>query len=244
MERLRQALRILAYVHVGLGPVLVVMLLFSSPWIIGEGRIEESLRHLEDVDWRWWVIGLTVLLWGVPIVAVAGWLQARKAGLETSLLRNRIEHLLGDRQLPIAVDVDTRIPVKVEQPLTIPIDLATRLAFDELLEIETDVPLRVDLPLDTTIETSVFGIGAIKVPIRARIPVDMVVPIRGKIRIKTEALPVHIRDTCTAHLPVFDVPIQTRFETKLALLDNLRTAGKELRKGVGEVLKTLDEKKE
>ncbi|MFT3706256.1 MAG: hypothetical protein QM817_01190 [Archangium sp.] len=229
MERFKQVSRMLAWVHVALGPVLIIALLLSSPWVIGEGRIEESLRRLEDVDWRWWVITAIVLAWGLPIVAVAGWLQARKAGLETDRLRHRIEHLLGDRQLPIAVDVDTRIPVKVEHPLTIPIEIATKLSLDEQLEVETSVPLRVDLPLDTTVETSVFGIGAIKVPIRARIPVDLVVPIKGKIRIKADALPVHIKDSCTATLPQFDVPIQARLETKLGLLDNLRTAVKTLR---------------
>jgi hypothetical protein len=229
MERFRQVTRILSWVHVALGPVIVLAIVFSSPWVIGEGRIEESLRRLEDVDWRWWVVGAIVLAWGVPIVAVAGWLQARKAGLETDRLRQRIEHLLGDRQLPIVVDVDQRIPVKVEHPLTIPIEIATKLSLDEQIDVETSVPLRVDLPLDTTVETSVFGIGAIKVPIRARIPVDLVVPIKGKIRIKTDSLPVHIRDACTATLPPFEVPIQARLETKLGLLDNLRSAGAELK---------------
>lgn len=230
MERFRQVLRIAALVHVGLGPVLVVIILLSSPWEIGEGRIEEALRHIEGIDWRWWTIAAVVLAWGLPIVAVAAWLRARSVGLETEKIRQRIEGLLGDRQLPIMVDVDTRIPVKVTDALTIPIEVATRLALDELVDIETSVPLRVDLPLDTVIETSVFGLGTVKVPIRAKIPVDLVVPIAGKIRIKADALPVHIKDQCVARLPEFEVPIQTRLETRLALLDNLRAAEKELLK--------------
>ncbi|MBL8916016.1 MAG: hypothetical protein JNM17_35280 [Archangium sp.] len=230
MERFRHVLRIGAWVHVGLGPVLVIAILLSSPWEIGEGRVEEALRRFELIDWRWWAITAIVLTWGLPIVAVAAWLRARHAGLETEKIRHRIEGLLGDRQLPIMVDVDTRIPVKVHDPLTIPIEVATRLALDESVDIETSVPLRVDLPLDTVVETSVFGIGTVKVPIRARIPVDLVVPIAGKIRIKADALPVHIKDQCVARLPEFEVPIQTRLETKLALLDNLRAAEKELRK--------------
>lgn len=230
MERFRQVLRIAALVHVGLGPVLVVIIMLSAPWEIGEGRIEEALRQIEGIDWRWWTIAAVVLAWGLPIVAVAAWLRARHVGLETEKIRQRIEGLLGDRQLPIMVDVDTRIPVKVTDALTIPIEVATRLALDELVDIETSVPLRVDLPLDTVIETSVFGLGTVKVPIRAKIPVDLVVPIAGKIRIKADALPVHIKDQCVARLPEFEVPIQTRLETRLALLDNLRAAEKELLK--------------
>lgn len=226
--------------HVGLGPLVVVLLLLSPPWVIGENRVLESLRTLEDTDWRWWVFGVFFVLWAVPIIAVAGYLQARKVGLETALIRQRFEALLGDKQLPISVDVDTKIPVLVAEPLRIPIEVNTKLAFDESLDIETSVPLRVDLPLDSVIETSVFGLGTIKVPIRANIPIDLVVPIKGKIRIKTDALPVHIKDECVAQLPVFEVPIHSRFETKLALLDNLRTVRQELKKGVGEVLATLD----
>lgn len=242
MTRLRQGLRILSLVHVGLGPVVLVMLLWSPPWVIGAGRAQDWVAHLEALDWRWWAAGLVLALWGLPLVAVAAWLKARTTGLETERIKSRIEGLLGDRQLPISVDVDARVPVLVEAPLRIPIEVHTRLAFDEELEIETEVPLQVDLPLDTVIETSVFGIGALKIPIRARIPVDLVIPIRGKIRIKTDALPVHIRDECLAQLPAFEVPIKSRFETRLALLDNLRTAGHELRKGVGEVLADLDKR--
>lgn len=239
MQRLRQILRIVALVHVGLGPVLLALLFFSSPWVIGEGRVLEALRSLEGTDWRWWAMGLLLIVWGVPVLAVAGWVQARKAGVEGIKLKERVESLL-DRELPIAVDVDARVPVQIDQPLRIPIQVDTKLAFDEHLDIETSVPLRVSLPLDTVVETSVFGIGAIKVPMRATIPVDLVIPIKGRIRIKTDALPVHIADECVAKLPTFEVPIRSRFETKLALLDNLRTARAELTKGVGEVLSSLE----
>ena len=44
------------------------------------------------------------------------------------------------------------------------------------------VPIRTVLPLDTDIETSVFGLGTIKIPIRAQLPIDLMLPIVGKIR--------------------------------------------------------------
>ncbi|MCA2976841.1 MAG: hypothetical protein INH41_12175 [Myxococcaceae bacterium] len=240
MQRLRHLLRLGALLHLVVGPALVLWLLASSPWVIGEGRVEGLLQRLEAVDWRWWLIGAVALVWALPVVAVAGLLQARRAGLEATQLRARVEHLLEHQQLPLAVDVDTRIAVQVEAPLSIPIDLSTTLTLDEQVQIETSVPFKVELPLDTVVETSVFGLGTLKVPIRARIPIDLVVPIKGAIRIKTDALPVHIHDRCVAQLPVFEVPIRSRIETKLALLDNLKTAREQLRKGVGEALKALE----
>jgi hypothetical protein len=236
MNRLKQVLRIVGLVHVGLGPVLIAAVFFSSPWVIGEGRVQHALARFEDTDWRWWAMGLLLLVWGLPVLAVGAWLRARATGFESDRIRSRIEGLLVNRQVPISVDVDARVPVQVEEALRIPIELDTKLAIDEFIEIETMVPIHVTLPLDTDIETSVFGIGALKIPIRATIPLNLVLPIKGKIRIKSDALPVKLKDECIVRLPVFEVPIRSRFETRLDLLDNLRTAGKELRSGVREVL--------
>lgn len=236
MNRLRQVLRIGAIVHVVTGPLAMLLLFVSSPWVIGDGKVLEVLRTLEGVDWRWWVFIPVLVIWGLPIVAISAWLQARKTGADAATTRSRLEKLLLNRQLPIAVDVDARVPVQVEAPLRIPIELDTKISIDEYVDIETIVPIRVDLPLDTMVETSVFGIGAIKIPIRATIPLNLQLPIKGKIRVKSEALPVKLKDECVARLPVFEVPIRSRFETRIDLLDNLRTAEKELRKGVDQVL--------
>lgn len=236
MKKLTQVLRIGAIVHVVTGPLVMLLLLISPPWIIGTGRVHELLSTVENLDWRWWVLAPVVLIWGLPIIAISAWLKARKTGLEAQKVRSAMESLLLDRQLPIAVHVDARVPVQVEAPLRIPIELDTKISIDELVAVETLVPIRVDLPLDTVIETSVFGIGALKIPIRATIPLNLVVPIKGNIRIKSEGLPVRLKDECVARLPVFEVPIRSRFETRIDLLDNLRTAEKELRKGVDQVL--------
>ncbi len=236
MKRLRQVLRVGAIVHIVTGPLAMILLFVSGPWVIGDGRVQEFLRTLEGIDWRWWVLVPVLVIWGLPIVALSAWMQARKSGADVAKTRSGIERLLLNRQLPIAVDVDARVPVQVEAPLRIPIELDTRLAIDELVDIEAVVPIRIDLPLDTVVETSVFGIGALKIPIRATIPLNLSLPIKGKIRVKSEGLPVKVKDECIVRLPVFEVPIRSRFETRIDLLDNLRTAEKELRKGVDQVL--------
>jgi hypothetical protein len=239
MNRLRQILRIGAIVHITSGPLAMIVLFVSGPWVIGEGRVQEAMRSLEGIDWRWWVLVPVLLIWGLPIVAISAWLTARKSGADAASNRSRLEKLLLNRQLPVAVDVDARVPVQVEAPLRIPIELDTKISIDEPVDIETLVPIRVDLPLDTQVETSVFGIGAIKIPIRATIPLNLQLPIKGTIRVRSPALPVRMKDECVAHLPVFDVPIRSRFETRIDLLDNLRTAEEKLRKGVDEVLSAV-----
>lgn len=236
MNRLRQVLRIGAFVHVIAGPLAILFLFFSPPWVIGDGRVHEAMRTLEGIDWRYWVLIPVVAIWGLPIIAISAWLQARKTGLESQKIRSVMESLLLNRQLPIAVDVDARVPVQVEAPLRIPIELDTKISVDEAIDIEALVPIRVDLPLDTMVETSVFGIGALKIPIRATIPLNLMLPIKGKIRVKSEGIPVKLKDECVAHLPVFEVPIRSRFLTRIDLLDNLRTAEQQLRKGVDKVL--------
>lgn len=236
MNRLGQVLRIGGIVHIVLGPLVMLAMFVSGPWVIGDGRVQEALHTLEAVDWRWWVLLPVLLLWGLPIVAISAWLKARSTGLEAQKIRSVMESLLLNRQLPIAVDVDARVPVQVESPLRIPIELDTRISVDEFIDIETLVPIRVDLPLDTVVETSVFGIGALKIPMRATIPLDLVLPIKGKIRVKSEALPVRLKDECVVRLPLFEVPIRSRFETRIDLLDNLRSAEAQLRRGVDKVL--------
>lgn len=231
MAHPRDLLKVAFGAHVVIGLVVIVGVLVSSPWVIGAGRFEEVVRQLEDQDWRWLVLVPAALVWGLPIVAVLSANQARRAGLEAVKLRDVVRQLLKDRQLPIAVDVNAKVPVRVEEPMRIPVEIDTRMSVDETIEIETLVPVRTDLPLDTEIETSVFGVGKLKIPVKARIPIDFDLPIRGRIRVRSEALPVRIKDEVVAHLPEFVVPIRSRLETRVDLLESLRAAEGELFKG-------------
>ena len=144
-------------------------------------------------------------------------------------MRSLVSGLLQNRQIPIAVDVDARVPVQIETELHVPVELKTKIPVDENIDIETSVPIRTSLPLDTVIETSVFGIGSIKIPIRATVPIDLVLPIVGKIRVRSEGLPVHIQEEVLVRLPAFEVPIRSRIETRVDLLDSLRAAEKVVR---------------
>ena len=217
-------------VHVALGLIAIVGLLVSPPLVIGPNRLREAVEHLEEFDWRWLVIGPVVFVWGMPLVAVVAWIQARRAGLEVQRVRDLVTTLLQNRQIPIAVDVDAKVPVLIAEPLRIPVEINTRISVDETIDIETAVPIRTTLPLDTHVETSVFGIGTVKIPIRAQIPIDLVLPIVGKIRVRSSGIPVHVKDEAVVRLPQFEVPIRSRIETRIDLLDTLRAAEERLRK--------------
>ena len=52
MKRLRQVLRVGAIVHIVTGPLAMILLFVSGPWVIGEGRVQEFLRTLEGGDAR------------------------------------------------------------------------------------------------------------------------------------------------------------------------------------------------
>jgi len=225
MTRLRQVLRIVFAVHVVVGLVGIGALLAAPPLTIGAG----GLAGLVEFDWRWVLLVPLVVVWGVPVVAVVTWRRASSAGVEVQRVRELVTSLLQNRQIPVLVDVDVRVPVKIEQALRVPVQLDTRIAVDELIDIETSVPIRTVLPLDTDIETSVFGLGTIKIPIRAQLPIDLVLPVVGKIRVRSAGLPVHLKEEVIVQLPEFEVPIKSRIETRVDLLDTLRAAEERLR---------------
>lgn len=233
MSRLRQLLRIAFAVHVVVGLVGIFALLFVPPLTIGA----DGLAGLVEFDWRWVLLVPLVVVWGVPVIAVATWRRATSAGVEVQRVRELVSNLLQNRQIPVLVDVDVRVPVRIAQAMRVPVELNTRIAVDELIDIETSVPIRTILPLDTDIETSVFGLGTIKIPIRAQLPIDLILPIVGKIRVKSAGLPVHLKEEVIVQLPEFEVPIKSRLETRIDLLDTLRAAEERLRKtSVGSAL--------
>lgn len=226
MTRLRKLLRIAFAVHVVLGLAAIIGVLASPPMVIGIDRLNEVVAF----DFRWVVLVPVALIWAIPIAGVLISLQVRRAGVEVQRVRELVSNLLQNRQIPIAVDVDTRVPVRIEAAMRIPVELNTRIPVDETIDIETQVPIRTTLPLDTVIETSVFGLGTLKVPIRAQLPIDLVLPIVGKIRVRSAGLPLHLKEEVLVQLPPFEVPIKSRLETRIDLLDTLRAAEERLRK--------------
>lgn len=242
MTRVRKVMRVAFVVHVALGAAVTLALLLGPPLIIGAGRFDAFARSVESLDWRWVLLVPIVLVWVVPLLAVLAWLRARRAGLEVERVSAMMSTLLEHRQIPIAVDVDQTVPVEVAAPLRVPMELKTKIAVDDAIDVETTVPIRASLPLDTEVEASVFGLGTIKIPIRANVPLNLTLPIVGKIHVRSAGLPVHLKDEVTVQLPRFEVPIRSRLETRIDLLDNLTVAAEHLRKRLARDGATVDER--
>ncbi len=231
LEKLQHVSRIVFLVHICVGFSIVAALVWVSRIVIGVGQFDELVYHLETFNFKWWLVGIATALWLLPIVLVVIYRAAVRAGLEVDQLRATLRGILEDRALPIKVDIDTRIPVSFDEPLRVPIQLTTKIDFDEEMEIEGEIPFSTELPIDTDIQTKVLGLGTIRVPIRARLPVDVVVPVKGTMRIKASGVPIEINEVALVDLPPIEIPLRCRIETKIDVLTNLEAAERALRKG-------------
>jgi hypothetical protein len=230
MHRLKKLLGIAFATHVLVGLGIIVLILLSSGWTIGEGRFSEWVRDFETFDWRWVALVPAFLLWATPIAVVLAWNKARDAGLKADQLREVVGRLLEGKQLPIRVEIDEKIAVRLDEALKVPVELDASVPIDQAVDVEAQLPVRFELPIDSEVETRVFGIGAIKIPIRARVPIDIVLPVKGTIRVRAAAMPVQLRTEAVVRLPPFVLPISARIETRVDLLENLKVAESRLRK--------------
>lgn len=232
VDKLKRALGIVFISHIVAGFVLIVTLALASEVVIGVGHFDDFVNRLETFDFRWWLVGIASVGWLLPILLVITWRRAKEAGIEVDKLRARVRELLEGSAIPIKVDIDTRIPVNFDTALHVPVQISTKVDIDSDMEIEAAIPIRTELPIDTMIETSVLGIGKISVPIKARLPLDVVVPIHGTLRIKASGIPIEIDEEVRIELPTIEIPLKCRIETKIDLLSNLEAAEEAIRKGL------------
>jgi hypothetical protein len=219
--------RILRSVFIGYvlsGLLLLVVLSRSSPIAIGEGRFEGAVQDIERYDFKWWILGLATTAWLIPVGAVVVVESARRAGLDRERLRSAIREMLEHKNLPVIVDVDTRLPVALEGPLPVHVVLDTHIDIDDRIEIDATVPVALNLPIDTEVSTSVLGLGSVRIPIRATVPLNLTIPLRTSIGIRAKRLPIHLEEDAKVALPILEVPIKSRIETKLDLLSTLESA--------------------
>jgi hypothetical protein len=225
LDKLRRASPIALAVHVVVGLGVLLTLALVPDVSIGEGRFDQFVLALETFNFQWWLVGLGSFLWLLPIVVAITWRRTQAAGLEIDMLREKVLQLLENRSIPVTVDIDERIPVTFDEALVVPVALDTNIDIDSHVDIQTQVPIRTELPLDTTIQTSVFGIGTVKIPIRAKLPLDFVVPIEGRLHLKAAAIPISLDEEVRIQLPLIDVPLRCRVQTRVDILSNLEATG-------------------
>lgn len=224
MARSRTIIRTLLAVHVAVGGAIIIALTFASPMVLGRGRFDAFAEGLETYNFKWWFTGIALAIWLLPIVLVVVWRRAADAGSELARIRDLVETVLKDRYLPVTVDVQARVPVRLDGPLKMPVSLKTNIDLDEMVELEADVPVKAQIPFDTEVETTILRFGTVRFPVRGLIPVDVVLPMKALVHVKAR-VPVDLREEAVVEVPPLDVPINARVEARIDLLQNLKTAG-------------------
>ena len=120
-----------------------------------------------------------------------------------------------DRKLSLPVSVDQKLDVDIAGPIEIPIELKADVELLEDIEIEATVPVKARVPLNADIETDIFKIGVVSLPIRAEIPIDFELPLKTRVRVVGGKLPVKIKEEASVNLPTMTVPVSDTLNANL-----------------------------
>jgi len=224
-EKLKRLLAFWLLFHTVAGLAIIVALALGPPLVLGAGRFEELVLAFEGFNFKWWFVSFSVVIWVPPIAITVLWMRVKAAGVEMDQIRAHFKGLLEDRIVPVTVEIDERIAVRCEDELQVRVDLSTMIDLDSDMEITAQLPIRAQMPLDTTIQTSVLGVGKISIPIKGMVPLDFMLPIDGKLRIKAAGVPISINELSKIQLPTFEIPLQCRIETQVDLLSTFEHAG-------------------
>ena len=224
MQNLKRVWYAIVLAYVCIGFVALVAVVLTPQIVIGHGRLGALIHQVEKVDFKWWIAGSVLVLWLFPILLLVTYLRAKRAGEELHDFRGVLRSILANQTLPIIVDIDQKIPIRLDEPLAVPVELHTEVNLDSEVELEAEVPIRTELPIETKVQTNVLGIGAISIPIRARVPIDMVIPFKGRTRVKATGVPIALSEIGVARLPAIDLPLRARIQAKIDLLTNFNSA--------------------
>jgi len=202
----------------------MVALVLAPEMTIGGGQLDRVLGYVEEIDFKWWVLGLLFGAWLLPLLVAAALQRAQQAGYRVDELRRMLHAFVEGHSIPVVIDIDQKIPLQLDSALNLPVRLHTHVELDDTVDIQVDVPIQTELPLETDINARIPGLGEVKIPIRAKVPVDVVIPIRGMTRIKAQRVPIDINEIAVAELPAVEIPVRFRLEAKIDILGNLLRA--------------------
>ena len=236
LKRISYAI-VLAFFCLGFAALVAVAL--TPRIVIGEGRLGAFIHQVEKFDFKWWITGLALGLWLFPILLLITYQSAKRAGQQIRDFQGVLRSILANQTLPIIVDIDQKIPIRLDEPLAVPIELHTEVNLDSEFELEADVPIRTELPIETKVQTNVLGIGAISIPIRARVPIDLVIPFKGRTRVKATGVPIALTEIGVARLPAIELPLRARVQARIDLLSNFNSAESFLNRTDGGLFDTV-----
>jgi hypothetical protein len=224
VQNLKRIVYALVLAFFCLGFVALVALALTPHIVIGEGRLGAFIHQVEKFDFKWWITGFALGLWLFPILLLITYQSAKRAGQQLHDFQGVLRSILANQTLPIIVDIDQKIPIRLDEPLAVPVELHTEVNVDSEFALEAEVPIRTELPVDTKVQTNVLGIGTVSIPIHARLPIDLVVPFKGRARVKAAGVPIALSEIGVARLPAIELPLRARIHARIDLLSNLNSA--------------------
>ncbi|MDY6832762.1 MAG: hypothetical protein SWC96_13170 [Thermodesulfobacteriota bacterium] len=179
---------------------------------------------------------LIVMLVVIVSIGTARYFYKKMPDRVSYQLRNTVEAGISD-WIPVEATAEKAIPVKlskiletdipisqdlnvwIDEDLTVPLDVMIPVPIDQEIFVEARVPVETEIPLEgVRVQTSFLGMK-ISVPLSGFFPVNMVVPLKGPIHVKTQAN-VHLQQDVTVHINKrFIVPLNLNVPVRLPIDD-------------------------
>lgn len=101
-----------------------------------------------------------------------------------------------EADIPFKQDVD----IKVDDDFTVPLDVTVSVPIDQEIFVETDIPIKTEIPLEgSRVQTTLFGLKDVSLPLSGSFPVNMTIPFKGPVHVKTKA-DIRIQQDVTVHV--------------------------------------------
>jgi hypothetical protein len=224
VEKLKRITYVIVLAGIGLGLVAVLALALTPHLVIGEGRLGAFVHRVESFDFKWWLTGIAFGVWLFPILLLITYQRTKRMSQELHSFKGGLRRLLANQAIPVIVDIDQKVPIQLDEPLDVPVELHTKVNVDSEVELDAEVPIRTELPIETKVQTQVLGLGSISIPIRARVPIDVVVPVKGHTRIKVTGMPIDLTHVAVGRLSAIEIPLRARLQARINLLSNFESA--------------------
>lgn len=201
--------------------LLVGFLIFSGPIVIGAGKFDSLINNIETIDYKWWIVGIIILYFGISLFFLILFAIFHKQFEQVDSIKDNLFALVKDRKIPIRADIDERIKVELEDEVEADFKVSTALDIDEKVQVRATIPVDLTIPIDTVFETKVLGLGAVKIPIKTRVPMKMDFPFEGEVSMKVKGFKLELDEKAHVKIPPMEVPINCQVEAKLNLESNL-----------------------
>ena len=121
------------------------------------------------------------------------------------------------KTMRLEIPVDQVLAIPINERFDVPVDTTVEVPFDQHVYVETTFPLNVEVPLDGLVaQTRVLGVTA-SVPLKGKFPVQMNVPFKGVVHIKTQ-IKVPFKQTLSVPMnQTFRIPVRTVFAVDLPI---------------------------